>query len=148
MRHPWRQTYSPALPPTRPYPCTKHQSGGHTPSPSVQFFHNVGRCREWPWPFAPRLCPSGQDCRGTGLSGRTTGEVQPGWVRILPRGGSWTEPEGRAVGERRGKPRLLLGFGLSRLQDGTRLPVLYPKAFQRPSLREPLRFGGQGLGGT
>ena len=65
-----------------------------------------------------------------GLSGRTTGEVQPGRVRISPEGGSWTESEGRAVGERRGKPRLPHGFGLFGLRDGTRLPGLYPKVFR------------------
>jgi len=148
MRHPWHQTYSPALSPTRLYPCIGHRSGGHTPLPSVQFFRNVSRCREWLWPFMPRLCPSGQDCPGTGLSGRTTGEVQPGRVGISPEGGSWTEPEGRAIGERRGKPRLPRGFGLSGLRDGTKLPGLYLKAFRTPSLREPSRFSGQGLSGT
>jgi len=81
-----------------------------------------------------------------GLSGRTAGEVQPGWVGISPEGSSWTESEGRAVGVRHGRPRLPRGFGLSGLQDRTRLPGLYPKAFRTPSLRELSRFGSQGLG--
>jgi len=148
MQHPWRQTYSPALSPTRPYPCIGRRSGGRIPSPSVWFFRNVGRCRKWLWRFVPHLCPSGQDCLGTGLSGRTAGEVQLGRVGISPEGGSWTESEGKAVGERRGKPRLPRGFGLSGLRDRTRLPGLYPKAFRMPSLREPSRFSGQGLSGT
>src|SRR5467141_1289951 len=147
MRHPWRQTYSPAPSPTRPCPYIGRRSGGHTLLPSVRFFRNVGKRREWLWLFVPRLCPSGRDCPGTGLSGRTAGEVQPGRVGISPKGGSWTESEGRAVGERRGKHRLPRGSGLSGLQDGTRLPGLYRKVFRTPSLRGPSRFGGQGLGG-
>jgi len=67
--------------------------------------------------------------RGRVRVGEPRGGVQPGQVRISPEGGSWTESEGRAVGERRGKPRLPRGFGLSGLRDGTRLPGRYRKAF-------------------
>ena len=51
------------------------------------------------------------------MSGRTAGEVQPGRVGISPEGGSWMESEGRAVGERRGKPHLPRSFGLSGVDE-------------------------------
>jgi len=149
MRHPWWRTYSPALFPTRLYPCIGCRSGGRTLLPSVLFFRNLGKCRKWPWPFTPRLCPSERGCLVSGWSGRSVWWVwKAGWVEILPEGSSRRESGRTFVGGQHEKPHLRRGFDPFGLQGGTRPRNPYPKVFHMPFLPGPPRFGDQGLGGT
>ena len=96
----------------------------------------------------PRLCPLGRGYPGTGWSGRSAGEVQPGRVGISPEGSLRPESGHRIVGERCGKPHLLRGSVPSGLHDRTSLWDPYPKAFQMSFLQGLSRFGGRGLSGT
>jgi len=148
MPHLWRRTYSPIPSLSRPCPCIRRQNGGRIPSSNVWSFRSASKCREWPWSSMLRLCPSGRGYPGTGWSGRSAGQVQPGRVGITPEGGSQRESGCRVVSERHEKPHLPRGSDPLGLRDGSSLPGRYPKAFRMPFLRGPLRFCGQVLGRT